>query len=147
MKKLGDGWDGSMLLDVWNRDDPFTTADMPRAFLNRQTGELRWGKQRGNRRSWDPAGDPAWEEIPALDHGDHHKIFNAWLDTLPMERVGWSVNPASIGHTLKMLDANYPDDDYRSAWHEFHEESLTAYGITWLAERGFSVGLRIEGDE
>lgn len=85
--------------------------------------------------------EPArYAEIPRLTHGEHHEIFRAYLDTLPLAVQGMC-NNASIGGFLRDLRRYFKDraDEYEQGWYDFHDEALRDRATEWLAERGFEV--------
>jgi len=145
VKRLTLDWYGTWKL-IWERDDPYHPYG--RAWFDRETEDVVWqlGKDFRDLPDGEPPDEvrqhPArYEEIPLLTHRDHHKIFQAFLATLPDE-VRDACNTASIGGFVRDLECHFPEEkgwDYKQCWHDCRDDALRKHAERWLTERGLSV--------
>ncbi len=150
LKRLDHDWVGGEQ-QVWQRDNPYTTVDGNRAFLDRQTGELLWmfapEVTGADETAADVLSRPDSVEIPPLTHSEHHEIFARFIATLPAD-AREACNTASIGGfretSVAFLTGRGEDDPWR-LWHEwqaFHDDELQALASAWYREHGFAVRWR-----
>ncbi len=137
-------WYGNWLL-AWERDDPYTNnCD---AYFDRDTCCLLFVDNEEN----DDVGarqvlaevlatPHRYEEIPALTHADHHRIFADWIATLP-QKIQDVCNTVSIGGFRETLEFDFPDEavEQWEAWHDYHGSALQVLAEEWLRDRGIKV--------
>ena len=78
-----------------------------------------------------------YEVIAPLDHGEHHRIFADWLETIP-GHIRDLCNTESIGGFRQTLERDFPQEA-PELWEnrqDFHDRELMHRAESWLRDRG-----------
>ena len=134
------------------RDVDFHDTFSQSTFLDRDTGEIIWVFEddddaesaagispEENQATWQliEEAPERYLEIPGLDHGDHHEILRAflnsdWTDDEGLRRTARDAYAGSIGGWKDAVN----DRDIVHAFHDFQEQKATEMAEDFLRSHG-----------